>query len=60
MVQKFGGSSVATAQHIAEVAQKIQRVIEQGHQVVVVASAMGDSTDHLVDLASELTSMPAG
>ncbi len=60
LVQKFGGSSVATAQHIAEVAQKIQRVIEQGHQVVVVASAMGDSTDHLVDLASELTSMPAG
>ena len=60
LVQKFGGSSVATAHHIAEVARKIQQAVEAGHQVVVVASAMGDSTDHLVDLAGQLVAIPSG
>ncbi len=60
LVQKFGGSSVATPSHIAEVAKKIQQVLDRGDQVVVVVSAMGDSTDHLVSLAEALVEIPSG
>lgn len=60
LVQKFGGSSVASPSHIAEVAKKIQQVVNRGDQVVVVVSAMGDSTDHLVELAESLVAIPSG
>lgn len=55
-VQKFGGSSVATPDHIRRVAQKVKATIDEGHQVVVVVSAMGDTTDDLVALAEAVSS----
>ncbi len=51
LVQKFGGSSVSTIGHIERVAAKIKQAGDDGHSVVVVVSAMGDSTDDLVSLA---------
>ncbi len=51
LVQKFGGSSVATMDHIERVAAKVQSVCQRGDAVVVVVSAMGDSTDALVSMA---------
>lgn len=58
IVQKFGGSSVADAAGIKRVAQRIVDSHRAGHEVVVVVSAMGDSTDELLDLAAQVTSMP--
>ncbi len=54
VVQKFGGTSVASAAHIENVARKILKTIENGDQVVVVVSAMGDQTDRLASLAKEI------
>jgi aspartate kinase len=54
VVQKFGGTSVASAAHIENVARKILKTIENGDQVVVVVSAMGDQTDRLDSLAKEI------
>lgn len=51
LVQKYGGSSVATLEHIERVAEKIEKVRGEGHAVVVVVSAMGDTTDELVEKA---------
>jgi aspartate kinase len=51
IVQKFGGTSVGTADLIRNVARRVVRTKEQGKQVVVVVSAMGHTTDHLVELA---------
>jgi len=51
VVQKYGGSSVADADGIKRVAQRIVVTRKAGHSVVVVVSAMGDSTDELHDLA---------
>ncbi|MBC9944699.1 aspartate kinase [Leucobacter sp. cx-328] len=59
IVQKFGGSSVADAESIQRVARRIVETHEAGNEVVVVVSAMGDSTDELLDLASECTANPA-
>lgn len=59
IVQKFGGSSVADAESIRRVAKKIVETRLEGNEVVVVVSAMGDTTDELLDLASEVTSLPA-
>ncbi|GAB2894942.1 aspartate kinase [Neomicrococcus lactis] len=56
IVQKFGGSSVSDADGIKRVAQRIMDTRAQGHSVVVVVSAMGDTTDDLLDLAGQLTS----
>lgn len=53
-VQKFGGTSVATVERINHVAGRIKRAREQGHDVVVVVSAMGKETDRLVSLAQEV------
>jgi aspartate kinase len=53
LVQKFGGSSVATMDHIERVASKIKAVCDSGNRVVVVVSAMGDATDSLVDMAKQ-------
>ncbi|WP_434995804.1 aspartate kinase [Arthrobacter sp. Ld5] len=55
IVQKFGGSSVADADGIKRVAQRVVDTQAAGHQVVVVVSAMGDSTDELLDLADQVS-----
>ncbi|MDN4609342.1 aspartate kinase [Arthrobacter burdickii] len=55
IVQKFGGSSVADAEGIKRVAQRVVDTQAAGHQVVVVVSAMGDSTDELLDLAAQVS-----
>ncbi|MGN6371040.1 MAG: aspartate kinase [Phycisphaerae bacterium] len=53
-VQKFGGSSVATPERIHKAAQKVVAAKKAGHKVVVVVSAMGHTTDELVDLATKV------
>ena len=58
IVQKFGGSSVADAQKILSAARKAIRAKQQGDQVVVVVSAMGDNTDMLIDLAHQISERP--
>lgn len=58
IVQKFGGSSVADAEGIARVAKRVVATKNEGHDVVVVVSAMGDTTDELIDLASALSPNP--
>ena len=55
IVQKFGGSSVADAEGIQRVARRVVATQRAGHEVCVVVSAMGDTTDELLDLAAELT-----
>jgi aspartate kinase len=58
IVMKFGGTSVATADRIRRVARRIARAREEGHDLVVVVSAMGDTTDELLALASAVTDEP--
>ncbi len=58
VVQKYGGSSVADAAGIKRVAQRIVSTRRAGHEVVVVVSAMGDTTDELRDLAEQVTPRP--
>ncbi len=58
VVQKFGGSSVADAESIKRVARRIVDTQEQGNEVVVIVSAMGDTTDELLDLAGEVSPNP--
>ncbi len=58
IVQKYGGSSVADAECIKRVAQRIVATRKAGHEVVVVVSAMGDSTDELIDLAERVSPLP--
>ncbi|RDV45670.1 aspartate kinase [Leifsonia sp. ku-ls] len=58
IVQKFGGSSVATAESIKRVAKRIVETRKAGNEVVVAVSAMGDTTDELIDLAHEVTPIP--
>ncbi|MDX2853527.1 MULTISPECIES: aspartate kinase [Streptomycetaceae] len=60
VVQKYGGSSVADAEGIKRVAKRIVDAKKSGHQVVVVVSAMGDTTDELIELAEQVSPMPAG
>ncbi|BAC72271.1 aspartate kinase [Streptomyces avermitilis] len=60
VVQKYGGSSVADAEGIKRVAKRIVEAKKNGHQVVVVVSAMGDTTDELIDLAEQVSPMPSG
>jgi aspartate kinase len=60
VVQKYGGSSVADADGIKRVAKRIVDAKKSGHQVVVVVSAMGDTTDELIDLAQQVSPIPAG
>ncbi len=60
VVQKYGGSSVADAVSIKRVAQRIVATKKAGHDVVVVVSAMGDTTDELIDLANEVSPLPPG
>ena len=58
IVQKYGGSSVADAASIKRVAKRIAEAKRAGDDVVVVVSAMGDTTDELIDLANEISPMP--
>ncbi|MEB3101457.1 aspartate kinase [Ferviditalea candida] len=58
IVMKFGGSSVGTAERIKKVAERIIASKEQGNRCVVVVSAMGDTTDELIDLSNQLTDHP--
>jgi aspartate kinase len=58
VVQKFGGSSVATAERIMAAARKAIRAKQAGNQVIVVVSARGDTTDELIELAKEITDQP--
>ena len=58
IVQKFGGTSVGSVEKILNVAARVKAETDQGNQVVVVVSAMGKSTDHLVDLAKEISGQP--
>ncbi|MBA3480671.1 MAG: aspartate kinase [Pirellulales bacterium] len=58
IVQKFGGTSVANSEKIMAAARKAIRAQQQGHQVVMVVSAMGKNTDALVALANELSDQP--
>jgi aspartate kinase len=58
IVQKYGGSSVADAERIKGVAQKVVTARQEGAQIVVVISAMGDTTDMLINLAHQITPQP--
>ncbi len=58
VVQKFGGSSVADSASIKRVAARIAETKKAGNDVVVIVSAMGDTTDELIDLANEVTDNP--
>jgi aspartate kinase len=58
IVQKFGGTSVATPEKIQSAARKAIRAQQEGNQVVVVVSAMGHETDHLIDLAKQINDEP--
>ena len=60
IVQKFGGSSVADAEKIKHVATRVIKAQLDGNQVCVVVSAMGDTTDELIDLAESVSSHPTG
>jgi aspartate kinase len=55
IVMKFGGSSVGDAERMKRVANRVVQTKREGHQCVVVVSAMGDTTDDLIDLANQLT-----
>ncbi len=59
VVMKFGGSSVGDTERMKRVAKRIVAKKEEGHKVVVVVSAMGDTTDDLIDLAKSITDRPA-
>ncbi|HET8590563.1 MAG TPA: aspartate kinase [Nakamurella sp.] len=58
VVQKYGGSSVESAERIKRVAERIVATRKAGNDVVVVVSAMGDTTDHLLDLAQQVSPVP--
>ena len=58
VVQKYGGSSVADAARMKQVADRVMRTRAQGHDVVVVVSAMGDTTDDLLRLAKQVSANP--
>ncbi|MGN6753438.1 MAG: amino acid kinase family protein, partial [Intrasporangium sp.] len=58
VVQKYGGSSVSDAEAIRRVARRIVETQRAGNKVCVVVSAMGDTTDDLLDLAEQVTPAP--
>lgn len=58
IVQKYGGTSVGTPERIKEVAKRVIETKKQGHDVIVVVSAMGDTTDDLLALAHKITERP--
>ena len=58
IVQKYGGSSVADVEKLKQVARRVMRARQQGYDVVVVVSAMGDTTDELLAMAKQVTATP--
>ena len=58
IVQKYGGTSVANVERIRNVAKRVAAVKDRGDKVIVVVSAMGDSTDDLIKLANQITTQP--
>src|SRR5213083_1849391 len=60
VVQKYGGSSVGSAERIKRVAERIVAARKSGNDVVVVVAAMGDTTDELLDLAYQVSPLPPG
>ncbi len=58
IVQKFGGSSVADTEKIMNIAKRVIRYKKRGHRLVIVLSALGDTTDELVELAGQITNDP--
>ena len=58
IVRKYGGSSLASIQRLREIARNLKDARAQGHQLVVVVSAMGDQTDELLRLAHEANPAP--
>jgi len=60
VVQKYGGSSVADAERIKRVAERIVATRKSGNDVCVIVSAMGDTTDELLDLAHQVSPLPPG
>src|SRR3989338_7214281 len=58
IVQKYGGSSLADVEKIKNVARRVAKTRKDGNQVVVVVSAMGDTTDDLIELAHQITPAP--
>ncbi len=59
IVQKYGGSSVANPERIKRVAERVKRTRAKGHSVVVVVSALGDTTDELLELSKRMTRRPS-
>jgi aspartate kinase len=59
IVQKYGGTSVGSAERIQAVAQRVVKTVREGNNLVVVVSAMGKTTDGLVKLANEISSNPS-
>ncbi len=59
IVQKFGGSSVANAERIKNVAKRVVQTKRKGYKLVVVVSALGDTTDELLELAKSITDAPS-
>lgn len=58
VVQKYGGTSVGTLDHMRRVAGHVQSTVAQGHQVIVTISAMGEQTDELLEMALQLNARP--
>lgn len=58
IVQKYGGATLATPEKIKSVAQRIKLMTEQGHQVVAIVSAMGQTTNQLIELAQKISPSP--
>ncbi len=59
IVQKFGGTSVGSPERIRAVADRIKSYVDNDYKVIVVVSAMGDTTDHLIDLAQQISKKPS-
>ncbi len=59
IVQKFGGTSVANVSRIKQVAKKVASVFDSGTKVVVVVSALGDTTDRLIEMAHQISAAPS-
>ncbi|RKX51532.1 MAG: aspartate kinase, partial [Thermotoga sp.] len=58
IVQKYGGSSVADVERMRSVAEKISNKVREGYKVIVVVSAMGKTTDQLIELAKSVSKEP--
>ena len=58
VVQKYGGTSVGTLDHIASVARHVDETVRQGRRVIVTISAMGEQTDDLIEMARKLNPKP--